>query len=1022
MPSDSVSFAPGQTVATVEVLVAGDSQAEFDETFLFSLNTPGSTQTGIDANASGGFGVTQKAYTIVSGGGELRLDYDMYSIPDSAVIFVNGTQIASTGGSVSGTGTLLLPVSSNLQAGDQVLVVMTGSTSGTAWDYSLTYTPGIAEFPGAQATIVNDDGAPPPFDPTTAQDVPQSVLDESAFVSDATDSTSNFFGVLQSFLELDNTASDRIIDAAVRAEIAEFSDPDDWTGFRRAAYLNDLEEAAAAEKFTLSGKTAAAIDQLDAVGKALDVVSATAAAVNQYERNGSIVDAASVAGQKLLTGLITGRIGQIAGVAGVNGTLVVAGLFGVGATAAAPIAIPIGVACAVLASQGSEDFVESKVNLVFDFFRNAAGPNNHMLSSAMAAADASTTTDPFAVGDSVAPDWTFNATTGQFTWINPPSATELGEAEAFLGVPSTTPADLNIVDDTNTEFVFGGTGDDHIQALNRSVTIEGREGADHLVAGSGSDGLHGQAGDDRLEGGGGKDLLMGGDGTDRLYGGAEADLLIGGDGNDLLNGQQGVDFAAGGKGDDRYYVDGQGDKVFEKSNEGDDLVIAYSSYTLASGSSIEAIATRDATGTIAIDLAGNEFVQTIHGNAGVNRLKGGGGGDFLFGLAGGDQLYGETGNDFLTGGAGADYLSGGTGSDTASYATATARVVVQLATPANNQGEAAGDTFNSIEHVIGSAFDDGMVGTVGANRIDGGKGADRIFGIDGDDTLIGGIGADYLSGGVGNDTASYVTAGARVVVQLLTPSNNEGNANGDTFNSIENITGGNFNDGLVGNTGANRLEGGQGDDRIFGVDGNDTLIGGGGADYLSGGTGTDLASYATAKAAVVVSLANPSINKGDAAGDTFNSIENLSGSAYNDLVYGNSANNVINGDAGNDIIKGYAGNDTLTGSAGKDTFVFNTALNASTNTDTITDFSVVDDVIQLDNAFFTTLTTLGTLATAAFRANTTGLAADSSDRIIYETDTGELYYDANGSASGGSVLFAKLGIGLGITAGDFAVI
>ncbi len=230
-------------------------------------------------------------------------------------------------------------------------------------------------------------------------------------------------------------------------------------------------------------------------------------------------------------------------------------------------------------------------------------------------------------------------------------------------------------------------------------------------------------------------------------------------------------------------------------------------------------------------------------------------------------------------------------------------------------------------------------------------------------------------------------------------------------------------DGDVKGWGGNdRLYAGIGNDRLFGGNDNDTLMGGAGADYLSGGTGIDRAAYTTAKAGVTVSLANPTLNTGDAKGDTFNSIENLTGSDFSDNLFGTNARNVISGGAGNDVIKGYNGNDTLAGGSGKDVFVFNSALNATGNVDVITDFLAVNDTIQLDNAVFAALTTLGTLAAAAFRANTTGLAQDASDRVIYENDTGELYYDFNGSAAGGGMLFAKLDPGLSLASADFVVI
>jgi Ca2+-binding RTX toxin-like protein len=119
---------------------------------------------------------------------------------------------------------------------------------------------------------------------------------------------------------------------------------------------------------------------------------------------------------------------------------------------------------------------------------------------------------------------------------------------------------------------------------------------------------------------------------------------------------------------------------------------------------------------------------------------------------------------------------------------------------------------------------------------------------------------------------------------------------------------------------------------------------------------------------------------------------------------------------------GDAGNDTLTGGDQKDTFVFDEALSASNNVDRITDFSVVDDVIHLDNAVFTALANTGQLAESAFVKNKDGLAQDANDRIIYEADTGGLYYDANGSAAGDSIHFATLKAHLDLAAADFTVI
>ena len=109
----------------------------------------------------------------------------------------------------------------------------------------------------------------------------------------------------------------------------------------------------------------------------------------------------------------------------------------------------------------------------------------------------------------------------------------------------------------------------------------------------------------------------------------------------------------------------------------------------------------------------------------------------------------------------------------------------------------------------------------------------------------------------------------------------------------------------------------------------------------------------------------------------------------------------------------------LTGGAGLDTFIFNTALNTATNRDTITDFSVADDTIRLENAIFTAIGPVGTLAAAAFHIG--AAATTAAHRIIYNSATGTLTYDSNGSAAGGATQFAILDTGLALTNADFLI-
>lgn len=294
---------------------------------------------------------------------------------------------------------------------------------------------------------------------------------------------------------------------------------------------------------------------------------------------------------------------------------------------------------------------------------------------------------------------------------------------------------------------------------------------------------------------------------------------------------------------------------------------------------------------------------------------------------------------------------------------------------------------------------------------------EKFYGLGGNDVLRGGAGADHLDGGAGTDTASYLGSNAAVNVRLDTGKGSGGHAAGDTLVSIENLTGSSYNDKLYGNSGANVLDGGAGADYMAGGAGNDTYIVDNAKDIVfensGSGSGRDVVrssvSYTIASNIEELHLTGTANING-------------TGNTGSNVLRGNSGNNVLNGHNGDDVINGGFGNDVLTGGYQKDTFVFDTALDARNNVDRITDFSVVDDVIHLDNAVFTALTTTGPLAASAFVKNTTGLAQDANDRIIYETDTGELYYDANGNAPGGSVHFATLKANLNLTAADFVVI
>lgn len=470
-----------------------------------------------------------------------------------------------------------------------------------------------------------------------------------------------------------------------------------------------------------------------------------------------------------------------------------------------------------------------------------------------------------------------------------------------------------------------------VAGLRGNIVIARGTVIENAIGGSGSDTLSGNAAGNTLTGNDGADVLDGRAGDDTLYGG---------NGNDTLTGGAGADVMFGGAGADR----------FDGGSENDTVSYQSSVNALTVDLATVGINTGDATGDTYVG------IDTVIGGSGADIIRGATGAELLRGMAGADQLYGRSGNDtldggaeddILNGGAGADALFGGEGRDRADYSDAASGITASLggavvsaavvtttqvinllglfgtttistATTGGRRGrggttstattnEAAGDTFNSIEDLAGSAFNDNLTGDVFNNTIYGNAGNDTLNGSGGNDLLFGGDGSDQLNGGAGDDT----------------------------------------------------LVGGAGGDAFIGGDGRDLV------DFSSeiAGVTAKLADTAAAEVLVaqvrVSSLLNlfgttttvlpPPPTPAPApisTVDTFVSIEDLAGSNFNDTLTGNSADNVISGNAGSDILNGGFGNDTLNGGLGEDTFIF------TAGHDTIVDFTDDFDTISIATSLF----------------------------------------------------------------------
>ena len=431
----------------------------------------------------------------------------------------------------------------------------------------------------------------------------------------------------------------------------------------------------------------------------------------------------------------------------------------------------------------------------------------------------------------------------------------------------------------------GTSGPDEHDGTEDPETLSGLQGNDILRGRGGDDIVHGNEDDDLLDGDGitgldpesggtpvfdsGDDMVFGDDGNDRVFGGEGNDELDGGIGNDQLYGDRSFELASG-----FFFIPLQGTSAANGTSDtlvggagSDSLYSDYGPDTIDGGADRDRAEIDRSESTVALtaDFSAGPSVETVlsdgttvinvedvyvFGGSGADSIIGGAGDDSIDGNGEDDTLDSGTGDDILNGGTGADILYGGIGNDT---------YVLDVGDKASETGGDGTDTVEAaISYQLRAGFEDLLLtgtategsGNAAANGITGNDEANLLKGFEGDDSLQGGRGSDTLEGGIGGDEldgffvgfdiASYASASKAVTADLMNSTANFGEARGDTYISIEGLTGSAFNDFLRGDNNANVVWGLAGNDDILGRGGHDILIGGEGADALNGGASFDI--------------------------------------------------------------------------------------------------------------------------------------------------------------------------------------
>jgi len=470
-----------------------------------------------------------------------------------------------------------------------------------------------------------------------------------------------------------------------------------------------------------------------------------------------------------------------------------------------------------------------------------------------------------------------------------------------------------------------------------------------------------------------------------------------------------------------------------------------------------------------------EGADVIHGTAGADTIDGLAGNDQIFGESGSDNLTGGAGNDFVSGGEGNDTLNYSVdGEWNNQYAAQDAETVslndMNLSQDVFDGGEGndvlrltdgddaiflddrysvfpdgAGPRVVGIETIDAGAGDDLVDLTsldydYGDVTINGGTGNDVIWSSSGNDILRGEWGDDQVFGGAGNDIL-WGDDGADVLWGGVGNDDLRANKGEDVLYGgagDDILRAGKGDDVLFAGTGDDILRGGQGDDVLWGDvgnddlrghTGNDVLIGGAGNDTLDGYDGIDTADFSADTAGVLVDLATGQAISTDSGTDMLQNIENVTGGAGDDMITGSNKANVLEGGAGDDTIFGGGGADTIIGGSGEDilyggsggdTFLYQ---QASDGGDTIKDFESGTDTLAFSASAFVVNydEETGAIDSNEFEvyADFNASAGSSESAFVFDSNTGDLYYD-QGETAEGYTLVANMGDS-GINVDDFKI-
>ncbi|MCZ8375764.1 MAG: VCBS domain-containing protein [Beijerinckiaceae bacterium] len=582
-----------------------------------------------------------------------------------------------------------------------------------------------------------------------------------------------------------------------------------------------------------------------------------------------------------------------------------------------------------------------------------------------------------------------------------------------------------IVAGAGADIIVAGNGDNSVNAGDGDNIVDLGGGANSITSGTGRDTIVVGNGDNGVDSGAGDDQITLGNGANTVAAGEGDNTILAGDGDNGITAGTGLDRITVGNGSNTIDA-GDGDNIVLAGNGGNAITAGSGANSITSGSGADTVTAGD--GDNSVDAGGGDNVVTLGG--GANAITTGSGADTINAGDGDNSVLAGDGDNVITLGGGANSITSGTGRDTIVVGDGDNGVdsgagddQITLGNGANTV--AAGEGDNTI---LAGDGDNGITAGTGLDRITVGNGSNTIDAGDGDNIVVAGNGGNAITAGSG---ANSITSGSGADTVTAGDGDNSVDAGGGdnvvtlggganaitTGSGADTINAGDGDNSVLAGDGDNVITLGNGSNVIVAGSGDDTIVAGNGGNDISAGGGVNQITSGSGDDTITLSGTSDTVNAGNGSDQI-----TVTGVGNATIDAGGGDDTILAG-IGNDVIFGGLGADDITTGLGADIVAYRQV--TSEGGDTLRDFMTGVDAFQFLASDIGAGLAFGGADTGTLDASRFFSGANytnSDQRFLFNTGDQTLYYDADGSGGGASMIaLATLEAGT-VTASDIKIV